>query len=112
MDHVMFTQTIKKNKKDEYIKAHKNCWPELLEAHKDSGIEREIIWIYGDDILIYIMAENFSRAIAKLEKIDVFKDWITKIKPLMSKMQDYSGKAKIVKLDKVFDLEEQLDKIN
>lgn len=86
MDHVMFIQTIKKNKKDEYIKAHKNCWPELLKAHKDSGIERELIWIYRNDILIYMMKENFNSTMAKLVKMDIFKDWIIKMNSLMEKM--------------------------
>ena len=42
---MMFIQKTNKNKRLKYIKEHKNVWPECLKAHKESGIEREIIWM-------------------------------------------------------------------
>lgn len=108
MEHVMFVQKVKEGKKDEYIKAHKECWPELLKAIKESGIKRELIWFLGSNILIYEMAENFDKAMGKLAEKQVFKDWIAKMNPLMDEMQDYSEEGNIMRLDKVFDLEAQL----
>jgi len=112
MEHVLFVQRVKKDKKGDYIKAHKECWPELLKAIKESGIEREIIWMLENKTYIYMMAENFNKAMEKLEEKKIFKDWIVRMDPLMDEMQDYSKKGKIIKLDKVFNLEEQLGKLN
>ena len=112
MEHVLFIQRVKKDKKDDYIKAHKECWPKLLKAIRESGIEREIIWMLENTTYIYMMAENFNKAMEKLEEKKIFKDWIVKMSPLFEEMQDYSKKGKIIKLDKVFDLEEQLGKLN
>lgn len=108
MEYVLFVQKVKKDKKGEYVKAHKECWPELLKAIKESGIERLMIWLLENNVLIHTMAEDFDSAMAKLAKRKVFKDWIAKMDPLMDERQDYSGKGNIIGLDKVFDLEAQL----
>jgi L-rhamnose mutarotase len=109
MEHVMFVQEVKAEKRDEYIGAHRDAWPDLLKAIKDSGIEREMIWMHGNNIYIYIMSENFDRAMAVLAEKQVFKDWIEKMEPLLAMMQDYSGEGNVIRLDKVFDLEKQLE---
>ena len=112
MDHVMFIQKVCPEKKEEYIQAHRHVWPELLKAHRNAGIEREIIWIQGDTLYLYIMAQDFDKALDNMGKETIFQRWIEKMTPLLSDIQDYSEDGKIVKLDKVFDLEEQLMKIN
>lgn len=104
-------QEVKKDKKKEYIKYHKNCFPGVLKALKDSGIEREIIWIEGDTLIIYAMADDFKRSMDDLKNKEVFKKWIELMTPLLSKIQDYSEDGEIRELEKVFDLEEQLEAI-
>ena len=108
MEHVMFVQEVKPDKKDEYIDVHRNAWPDLLVAIKESGIEREMIWLHGNNIYIYMMSEDFDRAMSTLAEKQVFKDWIEKMEPLLAMMQDYSGEGNVIRLDKVFDLEKQL----
>ena len=106
----MFVQKIKEAKRDEYIEAHRECWKELLKAMKEAGTEREIIWLYGNNVMIYVMAEDFDKSMAKLAKKQVFKDWIAKMEPLLDVIQNYSEEGKVIKLEKVFDLEAQLKK--
>ena len=107
----MFIQKIKEDKKKEYIKVHEECWPELLRAIKESGIIREMIWLHENNILIYMMSENFDKSIAKLAKKKVFKDWNDKMSLLLDEMQDYSEEGKIIRLVKIFDLEMQLGEL-
>jgi L-rhamnose mutarotase len=109
MQHVMFMQKARPEKKEEYMAAHRECWPDLLRAIKESGIEREMIWMDGNTIFIYMMTENFDTAMARLGETDVFKRWTAKMGPLLAMMQDYEG-GNIVQLDKVFDLESQLER--
>ncbi len=109
MNHIMFIQKTKKDKREEYIQSHKRVWPELIEAHRDAGIKRELIWMKGDYIYLYIMAEDFEKAMENLTKTKIFKEWIKKMTPLLDEIQDYSGEGKVIRLDKVFDLEEQLE---
>ncbi len=110
-EHALFMQKVKTGKMDEYKETHKNVWPELLEAIKDCGIEREIIWMHGDNIFIYMMSKNFESAMAKLGEREIFKKWLQKMEDLLDEMQDYSGEGNIITLENVFDLEKQLDEI-
>ena len=93
MEHVMFVQEVNPDKKDEYIDAHRDAWHDLLTAIKESDIEREMIWLHGNNIYIYMMAEDFDGAMSTLAEKQVFKDWIEKMEPLLAMMQDYSGKG-------------------
>ena len=111
MEHIMFVQEVKQDKKDEYIEAHRNISKELLTAIKESGIEREMIWMHGNYLCIYMMSENFEKAMASLGEKQIFKDWLDKMGPMLAMMQDYSGEGKVIKLDNVFDLEKQIAEI-
>ena len=106
MEHVLFIQKVKPEKKEEYIEAHRKVWPELLALIKESGVKREIIWIKDETLYVYIMAENFDKALGYQGETELFKRWVEKMTPLLAEIQDYSEEGKIVKLDKVFDLEE------
>ena len=109
-EHVMFIQRLKPDKKEEYIKAHQEIWPDLLKAHKEAGIAREIIWIFGDYLILYIMSTNFKEAMNNLSETKIFKEWINYMSQLLDEIQDYSlGKTNIITLEKVFDLEKQLE---
>ncbi len=108
MDHILFIEKVKSEKKNEYLEYHKHAWPKLLESIKAAGIEREIIWINGDCLYLYFMAENFDKSMLKLNSSQIFKQWNRKMSPLMNEIQNYS-EGQIIKLDKVFDLEEQIE---
>ncbi|TFG63224.1 MAG: L-rhamnose mutarotase [Spirochaetales bacterium] len=108
MEHVLFIQKVKPEKKQEYLEAHRKVWPELLKLIKESGVEREIIWIKDETLYVYIMAKNFDKALGYQGETKLFQKWVEKMSPLLSEIQDYSEEGRIVKLEKAFDLEEQL----
>jgi L-rhamnose mutarotase len=108
MEHVLFIQKVRPEKKQEYLEAHRKVWPEILALIRDSGVQREIIWIKDETLYVYIMAEDFDKALGRQGETKLFQKWVQKMQPLLSEMQDYSEEGRIVKLEKVFDLEEQL----
>lgn len=108
MEHVMYVQRVKEEKKDQYIKDHKECWPELLKAIKASEIERNIIWLYENDILIYAVSKNFDESMRILSEKQIFKDWSKKMELLLEVMYDFLKGVKVQKLEKIFDLEGQI----
>jgi L-rhamnose mutarotase len=108
MEHIMFVQKVKDDKKDQYIKYHKNCWPDLLKAIKESGIEENIIWIYGNEVFNYAVSDNFDESMKILSEKQVFKDWSEKMESLFEVKHDFLSDKKVEKLEKIFDLEEQL----
>ena len=108
----MFIQKLKKNKIDDYVKIHRNAWPELILAAKEAGVGREMIWLKDDAIYLYVMAENFDKAMANLHKTEVCKKWMQVIEPYFEEIQDFHGEGNIIRLEKIFDLEKQLIEIN
>jgi len=108
MEHIMFVQKLRNDKKDQYINEHKNCWPDLLKAIKESGIEKNIIWIYGNEVFNYAVSDNFDESMKLLSKKQVFKDWSKKMNPLFEIKHDFLSEEKVEKLEKIFDLEEQI----
>ena len=109
MQHLLFTQKVRPEKRKEYIEEHKNAPKQLLEVLKESGFQREIIWMDGDRIYIYVMSEDVQAAVDSQKKTDIFQDWLEKMEPLLEQVQDYSEEGKISGLEKVFDLEMQLN---
>jgi L-rhamnose mutarotase len=109
MEHIMYIQKVKEGKKEEYINAHKNCWQDLLIAMHKSGIKREIIWMHKNLILIYVMAENFKESMEIFSKTAIFKKWLNKMETLLDEVQDYTAGENIKCLEKIFDLEKQLE---
>ena len=111
-EHVMFVQKVKKEKKQEYINTHVQVWPEVLIAIKESGFEREIVWLFGDYLCIYMMSKNFDNAWKSLTEKEIFKKWTKEIlDPIFTEMQDFSREGRIIRLEKVFDMEEQFNKL-
>jgi L-rhamnose mutarotase len=111
VEHVLFVQKVRPEKKDHYIEAHSNPPSDLLRVLRDSGVQREIIWIQGENLFVYVMSEDFGKAVANQGRTRIFQDWVQRMKPLLSEIQDYSGEGTVVRLQKVFDLEEQLGRI-
>ncbi len=108
MEHALFVQKVRKERRGEYLKAHREPPPELIRTLHDSGFQREIIWMEGETTYIYVMAEDVDASFARLTATPIFKSWVQKMEPLLAVMQDYSGSGSIAKLQKVFDLEEHL----
>jgi L-rhamnose mutarotase len=110
VEHVLFVQKVRPEKRDLYVQAHNNPPADLLRVLRDSGVQREVIWLQGENVYIYVMSDDFDRAIAAQGKSRIFQDWVQRMKPLLSEIQDFSGEGTVVRLQKVFDLEEQLER--
>lgn len=109
MENVLFIQKLKNEKIKEYIDNHKEVKSELLKALIDAGFKQQIVWINGNILYLYFLAENFKEAFNNLLKSRAYKEWREKMILLMDEVQDYSEVSRIKKLEIVFDLERQLN---
>src|SRR5271169_363837 len=76
LEHVLFVQKLRPEKKDLYVEAHNNPPADLLRVLRDSGVQREVIWVQGENVYIYVMGEDFDKAIANQSKSQIFRDWV------------------------------------
>jgi L-rhamnose mutarotase len=108
MEHILYKQILKPGCKEEYVRRHSKCWPSLLTTIRKSGIKRELIWLDGDNIYIYMMAPDIGAALRKLTNTSAFKKWNGEMSAMLSLIQGYSENREVDSLPKVFDLESQL----
>jgi len=104
-----FVNILKKDKEKDYSDIHLNAWPEVLKEIKESGITKEVIYIYKNLAIIYMEAESIDKAYSKLMEKDIFKKWLKVNDQFVESHPDFEGEN-IANLKKVFDLEEQLKK--
>lgn len=70
-----FVLHVRPDKLDEYVKAHAEVWPELLEALTDAGIRNYSIFRAGTDVFGYFEADDSAAAQAYMEAQPVNSRW-------------------------------------
>ena len=75
MAHCGYIGQVRPGKVDEYIKAHEKVWPELIEVMKKAGLEKEICFVFGNQIFIYREAVDLNGALDKLNSEPLNQKW-------------------------------------
>lgn len=92
---------IKEEYRDEYVKIHLEAWPEMLKAIREAGFTNEVIYYYQDQSIIFLECPDLKACDAKLRATEICKKWDETVCPWF--------KGDPVILDKIFDLNQQLD---
>ncbi|MDR2749945.1 MAG: L-rhamnose mutarotase [Clostridiales bacterium] len=91
---------VKPECREEYIKIHKNPWPEMLEALSEAGFQNETIWYFEDQSIIYYECEDLEESDIKVRATEVCKRWDLEMIPRFLEGP--------VVAEKIFDLRNQL----
>ena len=70
-----FVLHVKPEKIDEYVEAHANVWPEMLEALRSAGIRNYTIFRSGTDVFGYFETDDLEYATAYMESQEVNARW-------------------------------------
>lgn len=70
-----FVLRVKPDKIGEYIQAHRDVWPEMLDALRDAGIRNYTIFRAGNEMFGYFESDDLARAAAHLEAQQVNTRW-------------------------------------
>jgi L-rhamnose mutarotase len=60
---------------DAYVEAHRNVWPEMLDALRAAGIRNYTIFRSGNEMFGYFESDDLDRAGAYLERQEVSARW-------------------------------------
>lgn len=101
MEHFLFIGEIDENKKDSYIKFHKEMPLHFLKEKKTLGEEKELVWITGNKIFAYFKVKDFKEYMDKITETDIGKKWFEQFDGML--------KGQWQKVDKFFDFEEQME---
>jgi L-rhamnose mutarotase len=66
---------IRKGKENDYIEAHKAVWPELLDAMRKLGVEKESCFVFGGYIFVYVEAPDIEKTMAALALDPINRKW-------------------------------------
>ncbi len=83
--HRAYIGKIAKGKKEEYIKSHENVWPELIEAMKNVGVEKESCFVFENYIFVYVEAQDIDGTMRKLTQDPINQKWDVYMEPLLEK---------------------------
>ena len=97
-----FVLHVRPDKIDEYVSAHRNVWPEMLDALRSAGIRNYTIFRAGNSAFGYFEAEDLDFAAAFLEAQEVNGRWQNAMADLLEERVPDGGPPaleQIVRLD-------------
>ncbi len=72
---VGFVLRVKPDRVDEYVLAHREVWPEMLEALKNAGVRNYTIFRAGSEMFGYFETDDLARAETYLAAEEVNARW-------------------------------------
>jgi L-rhamnose mutarotase len=91
MAHRAYIGQIRPGKVDEYVKAHEEVWPELIEVMRRCGISRESCFVFGNHIFVYVEADDIDATMARLNQETLNQKWDVYMEPLLEKPGKETG---------------------
>ncbi len=70
-----FHLIIREEMMEEYIKRHKNVWPELLKLLKEAGVSNYSIFMDGTDIFGYWECYDLDRTLSIINSGEINRKW-------------------------------------
>ena len=70
-----FVLHVRPDRLDEYVEAHENVWPEMLDALTGAGIRNYSIYLAGTDVFGYFEADDLEAAGRYLAEQEVCTRW-------------------------------------
>jgi L-rhamnose mutarotase len=70
-----FVLRVRPDKIDEYVAAHREVWPEMLDALRGAGIRNYTIFRHGNEMFGYFEADDLEAAGAYMAEQDVNSRW-------------------------------------
>lgn len=97
-----FVLHVRPERIDEYVQAHAEVWPEMLEALTGAGIRNYSIFRAGTDVFGYFECDDLAAVAAHLAAQPVSTRWQDRMAPLLSERVPDSGPPS---LQQIFRLE-------
>jgi L-rhamnose mutarotase len=86
-----FVLRVRPDRIEEYIEAHRNVWPEMLEALRAAGIRNYSIFRAGNDVFGYFEADDLDAVARSLARQDVSARWQDEMAALLEERVPDAG---------------------
>ena len=100
MERVCFQLHVRAERMDEYRERHREVWPEMLEALRETGWTNYSLFLRPDGLLIgYLETEDFEAAVAGMDARDVNTRWQADMAPFFSQELSFERLEEVFHLD-------------
>ncbi len=86
MEKVFWRAKLRPGKKEEYIRRHKEIWPEMVRALKEASICHYSIWMDGEELFgCYECEKGAEYALRYQAENEVVQRWEASMEPITEK---------------------------
>lgn len=105
MERVCFLLSVRADRLDEYRARHREVWPEMLDALRQTGWRNYSLFLRGDGLLVgYLECEDFAAARAAMETREVNARWQAGMAPFFELPGEERPDTGLERLEEVFHL--------
>jgi L-rhamnose mutarotase len=97
-----FVLKVRPDKVDEYVEAHRNVWPEMLDALRAAGIRNYSIFRHGNEVFGYFESDDLQAAGEHMSRQEVNERWQDAMAALLQERVPDEGPAP---LEEIFRLD-------
>lgn len=83
MEVVCEVMRLKSDCVEEYLAMHRETWPDLIAAIRESGFLEEYIYRMGDVIIVIMKCESFKGSVERLLTTEVYQRWTRKVRAML-----------------------------
>ena len=106
MRRVCFLLQVKPDRLEEYKVRHREVWPEMLEALRETGWSNYSLFLREDGLLVgYLETENFDGALAGMAGREVNARWQAEMKEFFADAGGRPADQQMLTLEEVFHLD-------
>jgi L-rhamnose mutarotase len=86
--HPAYVGKIREGKTAEYTCVHEKVWPELIDAMRRAGVERESCFVFGRQIFVYVEAPDLDLTMKNLAEDPISQEWERSMELLLERPQE------------------------
>lgn len=106
MQRVCFLLKVKQDRLEEYKRRHREVWPEMLQALRETGWHNYSLFLREDGLLVgYLETPDFEKARAGMAAREVNARWQREMAPFFEELEGRRPDEGMRPLEEVFHLD-------
>jgi L-rhamnose mutarotase len=106
LQRVCFSLNVRPDKLEEYKARHREVWPEMIEALRDSGWTNYSLFLRPDGLLIgYLETPDFQQALEQMQKREVNERWQREMAPFFILSGNTGPDLSMIPIEEIFHIE-------
>lgn len=108
MQRICFSLRVQPDKLEEYKARHREVWPEMIRALRESGWNNYSLFLRPDGLLIgYLETPNFEQALAEMRRRDINKRWQREMAPFFIAGKGGAPDESMAPLEEIFHIDSE-----